>query len=1085
MEERHIGADPGSEAPDRELQQALAQLPENRSTPLDGFLIVTLLKENVLTRQQVLESIDACRLSLEPRTLFETMRSRGEIEDSHVDMLLKLYKQQMLQKKSADDIADVAFGEIAIQKNLASHEDLWEAIGEQERGRAAGSERRLGEILVGRGTLTVEQAKDILSSQGKRILKCPGCGEQYNVTNYSPEREYSCLSCGSRLSDTGEVLTLEVRGTATEKTISVQQTKAKDRFIGREISGCKIVSKVGKGGMGTVYKAHHQRLNRTVAVKIMAPGLLGETHYKRFLREARAAAELDHPNIMVVHDVDELEGSPYIIMQYIDGKSVGDILDAKRKFPEREALRIILGAAEALDAAHERKIVHRDIKPDNIMLTQSGQVKVMDFGLAKHTGPEDMGVTASGVILGTPVYMSPEQFNAEVLDGRSDIYSLGVTLYHMVAGRAPFSGKTPYELRDKHMRTKPPSPKTYSPNLSPATCAIIERMLAKKKEDRYLSAAELVADLKAALGGPGAMVAAPAKRKGLFKFVIPAAVAAAIVVALALLLRPGGPPPSTPALEERASQEYKKLTPQVEQKKEAKQYHEALELLNGFPAHFAATQAFKQVESDKVHLLELINEYLMGKLREVNQKITDDDIATAKNLSNTLTEQALRIKFRISAMDKTGAVGKPAEQAEKQVAQIELTNKEIPIFKDARDRFNALVSAERPGEARNLLDSLALQNSGLDNLVQELIESLKDDTKLREKRRWRTAEKQARSLMAVNDFKQADEIITSDNFEQSKVAQVATEAKGLRNEIAQKYRLYVEHIEGEINTAGKLASQWKLKEARELLLKYRNEEEFKDRIEKLLLTVDQRQRYLKVSGDAEKLIRSHRRTDARDLLAPWLEDSDPEIAARADELFKKVRYPEMVYFPAAQYTLTDSRPVSLNAFYIDAYEVTNKLYADFLKSTKHAPPEGWNAGAPSNLPVSGVSYADAAAYAKWVGKRLPSQEEWEVGASWDPQAARALTYPWGDTFEPANCNLATSGPSPAGSRPADLSPCGVFDMAGNVCEWTQTTEHGYHVVRGGSWADTLPEAARAGAHFSLHPKTRSSRLGFRCARDAK
>jgi len=210
-------------------------------------------------------------------------------------------------------------------------------------------------------------------------------------------------------------------------------------MIGQTISHYRITGQLGSGGMGVVYKAEDTNLDRTVALKFLAAHLLeSDEHKQRFMREAKAAASLDHPNICTVHEVGEADGRVFLAMSYIDGPEV------RAKIKERplkldQALDIAIQAAEGLRAAHQKGIVHRDIKSSNLMLTSAGQVKIMDFGLAQLTG--GTRITKTETLLGTPAYMSPEQAQRLETDRRTDIWSLAVVLYEMVTGRLPFEGE--------------------------------------------------------------------------------------------------------------------------------------------------------------------------------------------------------------------------------------------------------------------------------------------------------------------------------------------------------------------------------------------------------------------------------------------------------------------------------------------------------------------------------------------------------------------------------------------------------------------------------------------------------------------
>ncbi|MGE4146289.1 MAG: protein kinase, partial [Planctomycetota bacterium] len=263
-------------------------------------------------------------------------------------------------------------------------------------------------------------------------------------------------------------------------------------LVGKVIGGCRIVKKLGEGGMGAVFLAEHTRLKRQSVIKVIPAHLSSNRQLiARFQREAQAAAVIQHPNVVNVFNVGDENGVHFIEMEFVDG--VG--LDARMKenaiIPQMEAVRIIKEACKGLGEAHKHGIVHRDIKPDNIMLTRKGQVKIADFGLARASSG-DAELTKVGQILGTPAYMSPEQCQGKPTDSRCDIYSLGATFYAMVTGKRPFTGKSVMEIMQKHIDEQPISPREYNPELSVAVAKVILHMMAKKPEERYQHAEEIV-----------------------------------------------------------------------------------------------------------------------------------------------------------------------------------------------------------------------------------------------------------------------------------------------------------------------------------------------------------------------------------------------------------------------------------------------------------------------------------------------------------------------------------------------------------------------------------------------------------------
>ena len=274
-----------------------------------------------------------------------------------------------------------------------------------------------------------------------------------------------------------------------------------DKMIGRTISHYKVTRKLGEGGMGVVYQAEDLKLHRTVALKFLrSEALEGEEQRIRFLREAQAVAALNHPNICTVHEIDEANGHSFIVMEFIEGESVRQKVQA-RPLKLDEALDITIQAAQGLQEAHEKGITHRDIKSANIMATGKGQVKLMDFGLAQLGDRSQL--TKTGSTLGTPAYMSPEQALGEKTDHRSDIWSLGVVLYEMVAGQLPFRGEVEAAVTYSIVNQDPEPLTALRAGVPIELDRVVSTALAKKRDERYQHVDELLVDLRALRGGKG------------------------------------------------------------------------------------------------------------------------------------------------------------------------------------------------------------------------------------------------------------------------------------------------------------------------------------------------------------------------------------------------------------------------------------------------------------------------------------------------------------------------------------------------------------------------------------------------------
>ena len=269
----------------------------------------------------------------------------------------------------------------------------------------------------------------------------------------------------------------------------------------------RIIRKLGEGGMSNVFLTEDVRTGRVVALKLLAPRVVADETYRlRLLREAHAVASLKHPNITTLYEADQFQDQPYIAMEYVEGESVSDIL-CSGPFPIDQAAWITAETASALRAAHQAGIIHRDVKPSNIFVQPGGGIKVMDFGLAKFEEIEGdlddddetgqlRNLTARGTILGTVNYMCPEQAHGEAVDSRADIFSLGVLLYEMLSGRAPFRGAHTFAVLKSIIEASPEPLSTYRADVPAELEAIVRRAMAKKPGDRYQTAADMEAALR-------------------------------------------------------------------------------------------------------------------------------------------------------------------------------------------------------------------------------------------------------------------------------------------------------------------------------------------------------------------------------------------------------------------------------------------------------------------------------------------------------------------------------------------------------------------------------------------------------------
>ncbi|HMG72871.1 MAG TPA: protein kinase [Pyrinomonadaceae bacterium] len=318
-----------------------------------------------------------------------------------------------------------------------------------------------------------------------------------------------CPVCGKEYSDTSTLCTLDA-----EVLQSVD-----DPLVGQTLAGKYLIEQlIKRGGMGAVYRGKHVMMDKTVAIKVLRPSLAGDdVVVARFSREAKAASRISHPHAVSVTDFGEAEnGVVFLVMEYLDGQTLKEVIRNEGQMPLDRAVEIVRQVSGALDAAHKQGVVHRDLKSDNIMLSQTNGgdwAKVLDFGIAKIQQPEgarDNDITAANLVIGTPQYMSPEQCSQTgPIDARSDVYSLGVIVYEMLAGRVPFTGDSPTVIMMKQVQDDPPSVLSARPDLPAGVDNLIKRALAKQPIDRFQTAGALCEALTQAAAGAGHAVSAP------------------------------------------------------------------------------------------------------------------------------------------------------------------------------------------------------------------------------------------------------------------------------------------------------------------------------------------------------------------------------------------------------------------------------------------------------------------------------------------------------------------------------------------------------------------------------------------------
>lgn len=338
----------------------------------------------------------------------------------------------------------------------------------------------LGRLVVEQGLATHEEVEDCI-----RLLN------ELSEQGEADERQRS-------LADV-----MVESGIVTRRQIERLRPRVEEQRAGQQIPGFQIIDRLGAGAMATVYKARQLSLDRLVAVKILPLKHTKNPQFvERFYAEGRAAAKLNHPNIVQAIDVGKAGEFHYFVMEYVEGKTVFDVLTEKGRYEEKEALRVMIQVAKALEHAHQAGFIHRDVKPKNIMITKDGTAKLADMGLARAVSDREAAEQEAGKAFGTPYYISPEQIRGEVdVDFRADIYSFGATFYHMVTGQVPFDAPSPSAVMHKHLKAKLAPPDHVNPNLTSGLGEVIEVCMAKDREKRYATTSDLLEDLQAVASG--------------------------------------------------------------------------------------------------------------------------------------------------------------------------------------------------------------------------------------------------------------------------------------------------------------------------------------------------------------------------------------------------------------------------------------------------------------------------------------------------------------------------------------------------------------------------------------------------------
>jgi tRNA A-37 threonylcarbamoyl transferase component Bud32 len=424
---------------------------------------------------------------------------KGYITKENLEAALRLQDKRLGKPHARLKVPrkEILFGRLAIKLGMAKKDQVYDALREQAILREMGKQYRLGQVMIMKGYLSVAHVEMLLKVQHKTILQCPKCTTQFNVEGYLPGMKITCRRCGgAKLEEPRKLATSEVARQEHQSTA-----------VGHRIGEYKLIEEISRGGMGIVYKAKRKDFKRTVALKMLLDEKrLSENEVARFKHEAESIARLSHPNIVAIYDLNECGGQYYFAMEFVEGKNLEDLLEAGRP-DARQSLEIIKAIAQALDYAHTQGIYHRDIKPSNILIERgTGRIVLTDFGLAVKE-EQTRRLTRSGYAMGTPVYMAPEQCQAQAspsaFDARTDIYQLGTVLYEMLTGSPPFDSTSPIEILLHKVSEDVVEPRSINREIPIAVQEICMRCLQREKADRYQRCREIVHDIEEFLSKGG------------------------------------------------------------------------------------------------------------------------------------------------------------------------------------------------------------------------------------------------------------------------------------------------------------------------------------------------------------------------------------------------------------------------------------------------------------------------------------------------------------------------------------------------------------------------------------------------------
>ncbi|MBI4618332.1 MAG: protein kinase [Planctomycetes bacterium] len=462
------------------------------ATIKDHVFAKLVVNSRFATKSQVMECMEARNLMTSPGKgapkLWDVLIQKGYLTQEQLSSILEGFQEK--QKR--------LFGEIALKWNMVTRPQLDEAVQLQESMRSKGQKApRIGQILTSKNYLKKHQVMAILEEQNKKIAKCPACKAQFNVRRVQQGQKFKCTQCGKVLKILDDKASLdELDAHATMVKQVEPEFKGKKEKAKSQIGEYRIEKKLGEDSTGLIYKAKGDKDEKPIALKVLSQDAAEDKKFVKDLTEnVKKVLSFDHPNIKKIYSIGKADSSLYIATEFVEGESLRNILNRDGKVGVRKSLKIATQVARALQYAHEKGVMHGDIRPSNILISTKGDVILSNLGLSTKITDNILTIVDSGQL--APFYIAPETvLEDRETDFRADIYSLGATLYHLIAGRPPFEGQSPFEVLMRFTEDFLPPIQVYNPETPEGVVKVIEKMVAAEPDERYKSYEDLIHDLE-------------------------------------------------------------------------------------------------------------------------------------------------------------------------------------------------------------------------------------------------------------------------------------------------------------------------------------------------------------------------------------------------------------------------------------------------------------------------------------------------------------------------------------------------------------------------------------------------------------